>query len=93
MSSGCCGPPMRSGARWGTSHLVPSAGRRRFLLRAFFCTSGRKIILLLSGYDKAKEPGHRRQERAITQARKLQAAHQEAERCRMREPRSGGTPV
>ncbi len=65
----------------------------KILLRAFFCTSGRKIILLLSGYDKAKEPGHRRQERAITQARKLQAAHQEAERCRMREPRSGGTPV
>jgi hypothetical protein len=71
-----------------------AAGRpEKILLRVFFCTSGRKVILLLSGYDKAKDPGHRRQERQIAQARKLQAAHQEAERRRTREPRSGGAPA
>lgn len=48
------------------------------LLRLFFCTSGRKIILLLSGYDKAKSPGNRRQDREIAKARKLLTAHQEA---------------
>ncbi len=36
----------------------------------FFCTSGRKIILLLSGYDKARDLGKRRQNKEITKARK-----------------------
>src|SRR5581483_1101163 len=45
-----------------------------------FCTSGRKIILLLNGYDKAKSPGNRRQDREIATARKLLTAHQEAEK-------------
>jgi hypothetical protein len=68
-----------------------AAGRpEKILLRVFFCTAGRKIILLLNGYDKAKDPGHGRQEREIAQARKLQAAHQEAVRRSTREPGSGG---
>jgi hypothetical protein len=46
----------------------------------FFCTSGRKIILLLSGDDKARDPAKTRQDREIAQARKLLTAHQEAER-------------
>ena len=71
-----------------------AAGRpEKILLRVFFCTAGRKIILLLSGYDKAKDPRHRRHEREIAEARKLQAAHQEAERRRTREPRSGRAPA
>lgn len=52
-----------------------AARPEKILLRVFFCTSGGKIILLLSGYDKAKDPGQRRQGREITQARKLLAAH------------------
>lgn len=35
-----------------------SAGKaEKIMLRVFFCTSGRRIILLLSGYDKARDPG------------------------------------
>ncbi len=50
------------------------------LLRVFFCTSGRKIILLLSGYDKGKGPSGKRQDKEIDKARKLLSAHREAER-------------
>jgi hypothetical protein len=48
------------------------------LLRVFFCTAGRKIILLVSGYDKARDPSDRRQQREIARARKLLTAHREA---------------
>jgi hypothetical protein len=47
------------------------------LLRVFFCTAGPKIILLLSGYDKARDPSDRRQEREIARARKLLTANRE----------------
>lgn len=48
----------------------------KILLRVFFCTGpGRKIILLLSGYDKGKDPSGRRQQREIVKARKLYTAH------------------
>jgi putative component of toxin-antitoxin plasmid stabilization module len=50
----------------------------KIMLRVFFCTSGRKIILLMSGYDKAKDASDRRQEREIAKARRLLRAHQEA---------------
>jgi hypothetical protein len=52
----------------------------KILLRVFFCTSGRKIILLMSGYDKAKNPSERRQSREIANARKLVTAYQEAQK-------------
>jgi hypothetical protein len=58
----------------------PVAETEAVLLRLFFCTSGRKIILLLSGYDKARSPGNRRQDKEIAKARKLLTAHQEAEK-------------
>jgi putative component of toxin-antitoxin plasmid stabilization module len=50
------------------------------MLRVFFCTAGRKIILLLSGYDKARDPSARRQEREIARARKLVTAYRESQR-------------
>jgi len=50
------------------------------LLRVYFATLGRKSILLLSGYDKARDPGDRRQGREIAAARRLLTAHREAER-------------
>jgi hypothetical protein len=50
------------------------------LLRVFFCTAGRKIILLLNGYDKARDPGERRQQREIARARKLLTAYREAQK-------------
>lgn len=52
------------------------------LLRVFFCTSGRKLILLLSGYDKGRDPSSKRQDKEIEKARKLLVAHREAERRR-----------
>ena len=50
------------------------------LLRVFFCTAGRKIILLLNGYDKGRDSSTRRQQREIARARKLLTAYQEAQR-------------
>ena len=61
-----------------------AAKAEKIMLRVFFCTSGRKIILLLSGYDKARDPGETRQGREISRARKLLAAHVEAGRRRRR---------
>jgi ribosome-binding protein aMBF1 (putative translation factor) len=37
--------------------------------------AGRKIILLLSGYDKGKDQSVRRQDREIAKARKVMTAH------------------
>lgn len=54
----------------------------KILLRVFFCTAGRKIILLMSGYDKGEDPGDRRQQREVEKARKLITAHREAEKRR-----------
>jgi hypothetical protein len=69
----------------------PAAETEAILLRLFFCTAGRKIILLLSGYDKAKNPGGRRQDKEIAEARKLLTAHREAEkRARVGHPRELG---
>jgi putative component of toxin-antitoxin plasmid stabilization module len=50
------------------------------VLRVFFCTAGRKVILLLSGYDKARDAGGRRQQREIVRARKLLRAYRESQR-------------
>jgi hypothetical protein len=75
--------------RWSAEEVASKAGAvlaepvaetEAILLRLFFCTAGRKIILLLSGYDKAKNPGDRRQDKEIAGARKLLTAHREAEK-------------
>jgi len=50
------------------------------LLRVFFCTARRRIILLLGGYDKAREPGDRRQQREIAKARKVLTARRESQK-------------
>jgi putative component of toxin-antitoxin plasmid stabilization module len=50
------------------------------LLRVFFCNAGRKIILLMSGYDKGENPGQRRQNREIENARKLMRARDQAQK-------------
>ena len=75
--------------RWSAAEVARKAGAvlaeqvsetETILLRVFFCTSGRRIILLLSGYDKAKDTTDRRQDREIAEARKLLRAHREAEK-------------
>jgi hypothetical protein len=50
------------------------------LLRVFFCTAGRKIILLIDGYDKGGNPSEKRQNREIENARKLMRAYDEAQK-------------
>jgi hypothetical protein len=84
--------------RWSAEEVASKVGvvlaqpvteTESILLRVFFCTSGSKIILLLSGYDKARDSGDRRQDREIVAARKLLTAHREAEkRSRARQPRT-----
>jgi hypothetical protein len=79
--------------RWTAGEVRSKVGRvsdsaaaksEKILLRVFFCTAGRKIILLLSGYDKAVDDSRRRQDREIARARKFMTAYREAERRRMR---------
>jgi|SRR5712691_6857921 len=56
----------------------------KILLRVFFCTAGRKIILLMSGYDKARFSGARRQNMEIDKARQLLRAHEGAQKKQLR---------
>jgi hypothetical protein len=60
---GCDGRQPRSSARSKVFSLTLRPKAEKIMLRAFFCTSGRKIILLLSGYDKARDPGKTRQDK------------------------------
>jgi hypothetical protein len=49
-----------------------AVGRReKVLLRVFVHFHGDKVILLLGGYDKGRDPNERRQAREIAEARKL----------------------
>jgi putative component of toxin-antitoxin plasmid stabilization module len=43
----------------------------KILIRIFFMTSGKQIILLLSGYDKGSSPSPRREQEEIEKARRL----------------------
>ena len=75
--------------RWTAAEVRAKVGRvsdataeksGKILLRVFFCTSGRRILLLLSGYDKARDSSSNRQQKEIDKARKLLTAHREAEK-------------
>lgn len=56
------------------------SGCGRVLLRVFFAVYGKRIVLLLAGYDKGADPSVRRQGKEIKRARKLLREHQTAER-------------
>lgn len=45
------------------------------LLRVFFAVEGFRVVLLVSGYDKGKDPTGKRQGREIKTARKLLKEH------------------
>lgn len=75
--------------RWTAAEVRAKVGRvsdataeksGEILLRVFFCTSGQKIILLLSGYDKLRDSSSKRQQKEIGKARKLLTAHREAQK-------------
>ncbi|PPF32648.1 hypothetical protein [Pseudoclavibacter sp. AY1H1] len=52
---------------------------RTVLLRAFCTFHGKKIVLLLGGYDKKKDPSEKRQNAEIKRARKALTAWKVAE--------------
>jgi putative component of toxin-antitoxin plasmid stabilization module len=56
-----------------SSDHIPKSGES-VLLRVFVHFHGRRIILLLSGYDKGADPSGRRQQREIAAARKYLTA-------------------
>ncbi len=57
---------------FGGDDVAPPAGpTEKVLLRVFVHFHGRKIILLLGGYDKGDDPKERRQQREIQSARRL----------------------
>jgi hypothetical protein len=59
-------------ARMFGGELPDAAGQReKVLLRVFVHFYGDKVILLLGGYDKGKDPKERRQQREVAQARRL----------------------
>lgn len=53
---------------------VPVQPPGKILLRVFVIFYGSKVILLLDGYDKGKDPSQKRQQKEIANARKLLAA-------------------
>lgn len=50
-----------------------SPNRRSVLLRLFVTFHGQRVVLLLHGYDKGKDPSQRRQRREIARARRCLA--------------------
>ena len=60
--------------------------REKVLLRVFVHFHGDKIILLLGGYDKGDDPKERRQQREISEARRLLAQFKERQRRQRRRP-------
>jgi putative component of toxin-antitoxin plasmid stabilization module len=64
-------------------------GRGAILLRVYFTTEGRKLILLLGGYDKLRYGSGKREDKAIEQARK-RVRHQRERARRQKAKRRKG---
>ena len=58
---------------FGSEEPCGDRRRERILLRVFVHFHGSRVVLLLGGYDKGKDPSERRQQREIGQARKYLA--------------------
>lgn len=52
----------------------------RILLRVFVHFHGDRVVLLIGGYDKGRDPKERRQQREIAQARRLLVQFKERQR-------------
>lgn len=63
----------------------------KVLLRVFFAVYGDKIVLLLGGYDKGKDPTKRRQNHEIAEARKRLKDHQAQLAAEAKAAARGGT--
>jgi hypothetical protein len=55
----------------------PDRSKGEILLRVYFTTQGRKLILLVAGYDKGRFGSGKREKRAIAQARQRVKAQNE----------------
>lgn len=64
---------------------------RAVLLRVFVHFYGAKIVLLLAGYDKGKDPSEKRQDREIARARKYLTAWSEQQKQGQKALRRGTT--
>lgn len=74
-------------ARMFGGELLTVLGRReKVLLRVFVHFYGNKVVLLLGGYDKGRDPKERRQQREIAEARRLLSQF----KARQRRARKGG---
>jgi hypothetical protein len=62
----------------------PPSGREKVLLRLFVHFYGRKVVLLLGGYDKGNDSQERRQQREIAEARRLLRQFKDRQRQRRR---------
>lgn len=60
---------------FGIKDSIESGAENSKLMRVFFSVEGQKIILLLCGYDKGKDPSRKRQQKIIKTARKLLKLH------------------
>jgi hypothetical protein len=75
----------------GTSSSRQAAKGEKVLLRVFCDAYGAKVVLLLNGYDKAGDPGDKRQQREIALARSRLVEFKERQaRERKRQRRGGG---
>jgi putative component of toxin-antitoxin plasmid stabilization module len=66
---GVCGTHYGSQLGHGLFEFRLEEKSEGILLRVFCHATGDRVILLLAGYDKGRDPSHRRQQREIARAR------------------------
>jgi len=79
------------------NQIEPDTAKDRFgldssediLLRVFFTARGDKLILLLHGYDKGENPGHKHQQNQIKEAAKRLTALEASEKAAKKAARRG----
>lgn len=76
-------------AMFGGAGRGPKKGPA-ILLRVFFHAHGRRLVLLLGGYDKGRDPSDRRQQREIDAARRRLEDFRTRQRAARPRKRSGG---
>jgi hypothetical protein len=74
---------------FGGAAPEPESKPEKVLLRLFVHFYGDKVILLLGGYDKGDDPKDRRQQREISQARRLLTQFKERQRRERRQTGGG----
>ena len=89
MSSACAHDADEIAHMFGGGGPEAEGQPERVLLRLFVHFYGDKVILLLGGYDKGDDPKERRQQREISQARRLLTQFKERQRRERRQTGRG----